>query len=221
MKFFSRINPFGVSGKPTGGNNGDIVRSTTDNDLYFNSNGIWVPLAFDSIAKYITKNYVPSPTTNIKEMFPSFGAYTTLAVTAGRCYFMPTPIGMPITLTYIGIDVAVTAAGTAEVALYNGDGANGAPYTRVAYASGIDTSTAGAKLVNIGSILLGPGLYWAAVRCSATPTLRATAASIIIAAAGTTQYRHLFNSDALLTNPVTTSPTNLGTTAPLVIARWS
>jgi hypothetical protein len=221
MKFFSRINPFGVSGKPTGGNNGDIVRSTTDNDLYFNSGGIWVPLAFDNVAKYITKKYVPSPATNNKEMFPSFGAYTTLAVTAGRCYFMPTPIGMPISLTYIGLEVTTASAGTAEVALYRGDGSNGAPLTRVAYASGIDTGTTGVKLVSIGPISLEPDLYWAAVRCTAAATLRATATSFIIAISGATQYRHLFNSDASLANPVATSPTNLGTTSPLVIGRWS
>jgi len=221
MKFFSRINPFGVSGKPTGGNNGDIVRSTTDNDLYFNSNGIWVPLAFDNVAKYITKKYVPSPATNNKEMFPSFGAFTTLAVTAGRCYFMMTPIGMPITLTHIGIEVTTASAGTAEVALYSGDGSNGAPSTRVAYASGIDTSTIGIKIVSIGPVSLEPDLYWAAVRCTAGAGLRATATSLILAISGVIQYRHLFNSDAALTNPVTTSPTSLGTTAPLVIGRWS
>jgi hypothetical protein len=221
MRFFSRINPFGVSGKPTGGSNGDIVRSTTDNDLYFNSNGIWVPLAFDSVAKYLTKKYVPSPGTNNKEMFPSFGAFTTLAVTAGRCYFMPTTIGMPITLTHLGLEVTTASAGTAEVALYRGDGTNGAPSTRVAYASGIDTSTTGTKIVSIGSVSLEPDFYWAALRCTAAATLRATATSFIIAVSGATQNRHLFNSDAALTNPVTTLPTGLGTTAPLVIGRWS
>lgn len=221
MKFFSRINPFGVSGKPTGGSNGDIVRSITDNDLYFNSNGIWVPLAFDSVAKYITKKYVPSPTTINKEMFPSFGAFTTLVVTAGRCYFMPTTIGMPITLTHLGIEVTTAVAGTAEVALYRGDGTNGRPFTRVAYASGINTGAVGVNIVSIGSVALEPDFYWAAVRCTAAARLRATATSLIIAISGATQYRHLFNADATLANPVTTSPASLGTTAPLVIGRWS
>jgi len=221
MKFFSRINPFGVSGKPTGGSNGDIVRSITDNDLYFNSNGIWVPLAFDGVAKYITKKYVPSPTTNNKEMFPSFGAYTTLTVTAGRCYFMPTAIGMPITLTHLGIEVTNAVAGTAEVALYRGDGTNGAPFTRVVYVSGINTGAVGINIVYSGATYLEPDFYWAAVRCNVAPALRATTASLILATSGETQYRHLFNGDATLTNPVTTSPTNLGTTAPLVFGRWS
>jgi hypothetical protein len=221
MKFFSRINPFDVSGKPTGGNNGDIVRSTTDNDLYFNSNGIWVPLAFDTFAKYSALKFVPNPTLNNKPIIFCLGPFTTLTVTAGRCYFIPTPIGMPITLTHIGIEVTTASAGTAEVAIYRGDGANGAPYTRVAYASGIDTGIAGTTTLNIGSVSLAPDLYWAAVRCSATPTLRAASESLILTVVNSTQYRHLFNSDASLSNPVATSPTNLGTTSPLVIGRWS
>lgn len=178
----------------------------------------WAP---DPFALLMEATFLPSPTTNWRSLWPFTGAAATQALTAGRCYFIPFVVYQPRSITALGIEVSTASAGTAEVAVYDSDGANGRPGTRLAYVSGLSTGATGIVSGTV-SVTLQPGLYWAALRGSAAATLRAAAGAFGFAVNGTSRFNHLFNSDAALTDPVTTDPTSLGTgNVPHIYARWS
>lgn len=145
-----------------------------------------------------------------------------VTVAAGTCYFVPFTIGQSLTLSLFGIAVTAAASGTAEIAIYDDDGTNGRPLTRLVRVSGLDTSTTGVKSASI-SLSLTPGIYWAALRCTAAPSLAGASSCPVIAIdASGTQYTLLQNSDTALNNPVTTDPTTLSSMVPPVFyARYA
>lgn len=180
----------------------------------------WAP---DPFALLIEATFLPNPTTNWRSLWPFTGAGTTIALTAGRCYFILVPVYHTRSITALGFEVSAASAGSAEVAIYAPDGTSGRPGTRLAYVSGLNTGATGVQSSAV-SVTLEPGLYWAALRSTAAATLRGAAGSFAfgISTGGNNRITHLFNADAALTDPVTSDPTSVGTgTLPHIYARWS
>jgi len=176
----------------------------------------------DALGVFFMAPFLPSPSTNWRCLWPYTGAGTTIAVTSGRCYFVPFIVLQPITVTDLGIEVSTAATGTAEVAIYAADGTSRRPGTRLAYVSGLSTGATGVVSGAV-SVTLQPGAYWAALRCSAGPTLRGAAGAFAfnVVTGGNNRANHLFSTAAALSDPVGTDPTSLGTgTVPHIYARW-
>lgn len=166
--------------------------------------------------------FLPNPTTNWRSVFPFFATGTTLGLTAGRCYFIPFAVQLERSLTDLGFDVSTASAGTAEVAIYASDEVSGRPGTRLAYVSGLTTDSTGVKSGAI-SVTLQPGLYLAALRSSASATVRATSGPLHWAIWGTNnRVTNLYSTESALNDPVWTDPTTLGFgTVHNIYARWS
>ena len=176
---------------------------------------------YDGHGMFVDAPFVPSPSSTWRTLVQTFGALTTLAPTAGRCYFIPFYVQNSRTITAIGIEVTAAANGaTGEVAIYSAESVyNYRPYSRLAYVSGLDLSTTGVKSGAV-SLTPDPGLYWAAVRVTGS-TLRAAATVYAFSISGSNRGTHLYHSDTALNHP-TSDPTTIGlNTVPLVLARWT
>jgi hypothetical protein len=215
-----------TAGSPTGLLAGEPAVNLAERRLWVGDGSASLLVAdggvLDALGAFFMAPFLPSPSTNWRCLWLYTGAGTTIAVTAGRCYFVPFPVLQPITVTALGIEVSTAATGTAEVAIYNSDGTSRRPGTRLAYVAGLSTGATGVVSGAV-SVTLQPGIYWAALRCSAAATLRgATGPFAFGISAGTNnRVNHLYNADAALTSPVTSDPTSQGVgTVPHVYARW-
>lgn len=208
--------------KPSGLVSGELAVNTNDKILYIGTPS--APILLPAVDQAILNEapWLPSPTTNWRSLCPFTGAGTTIAMTAGRCLFIPFVNWSERIITDLGIEVSASSAGTAEVAIYAPDGVSQRPGSRLAYVGSLDTGTTGVKS-GVVNVSLMPGLYWAAVRCSAAATLRGAAGSFAwsIAVGGNNRITHLFNTNNSLADPVASDPTSLGTgTLPHIYARW-
>jgi hypothetical protein len=215
-----------TAGSPTGLLAGEPAVNLAERRLWVGNGSASLLVAdggvLDALGAFFTAPFLPSPSTSWRCLWPYTGAGTTIAVTSGRCYFIPFPVLQPVTLMDLGIEVSTAATGTAEVAIYAADGTARRPGTRLAYVSGLSTGATGVVSGAI-SVTLQPGLYWAALRCSAGPTLRGAAGAIAfgVVTGGNNRANHLFSAAAALSDPVGTDPTSLGVgTIPHIYARW-
>ncbi|MCX7618276.1 hypothetical protein [Tepidiforma sp.] len=202
---------------------GELAANLADRVLYLGLASGFARLPAIDLAVLADAPFLPSPTTNWRCLWPFTGAGGTIAMTAGRCVFVPFVVWLPWSVTDLGIEVSTSSTGSAEAAIYASDGTSRRPGTRLAYVSGLDTGTTGVKSGAV-SLTLPPGLYWAAVRCTAAATLRGAAGgvSFSIVTGGNNRGNHLFSSASSLANPVGTDPTSIGSgTVPHIYARWS
>lgn len=205
---------------PSGLASGEPAVNLPDGLLWIG--GFEIPLAEPWVALYNEAPFLPSPTTNWRSLWPFTGVGTTIALTAGRCYFIPFWVMSPRSITALGYEVSTSSAGSAEVAIYAADGTSYRPRTRLAYVSGLNTGATGVQSGAV-SVTLQPGLYWCALRSSAAATLRGAAGAFAfgISTGGNNRITHLFNADASLADPVASDPTSLGVgTVPHIYARW-
>jgi hypothetical protein len=214
-----------TSNTPSSLQHGELAARTSTGELWVGDSGgnpviVSDPRIMQALAVTFGSAANPSATA-WKSLHLGF-AKTTLALTAGRCYFMPFGVFKKITVTALALEVTTASAGTAELAIYSANAAGNAPVQRLAYVSGLDTSATGVKSGTV-SVTLEPGAYFAALRATAAATLRAfsTAAQFGVVTGGTALNSHFYNSDASLsTNP--TVPLTGGTgNVPIVHAQFS
>jgi hypothetical protein len=215
-----------TAGSPTGLLAGEPAVNLAERRLWVGDGSASLLVAdgglLEALSLFFAAPFLPSPSTSWRCLWPFTGAGTTITVTSGRCYFVPFPVLQPITVTDLGIEVSTAATGTAEVAIYAADGTSKRPGTRLAYVSGLSTGATGVVSGAV-SVTLQPGLYWAALRCSAAPTLRGAAGAFGfgISTGGNNRVNHLFNANSALTDPITSDPTSQGVgTVPHIYARW-
>lgn len=115
-------------------------------------------------------------------------ALTTLALTASRLYFVPFTVPRQVDLGGLRISVTTASAGSASIGIYGqyAPGGDEGAGSLIASATGLNTGTTGDKSFGFAnSVRLVTGrTYWAALICSATPTLRALAVGSVQMALG-------------------------------------
>jgi hypothetical protein len=101
-------------------------------------------------------------------------AATTLALPSARLYAIPFFCPTTFKMGQIDINVTTLSAGNARLGIYEDNG-KCAPGKLLLDAGEVATGTTGVKGITITKILRGGKLYWLALVCAATPTIRALA----------------------------------------------
>lgn len=103
-------------------------------------------------------------------VLPGWYAASVVAATAtaGRIYYTPIFVSQTTTYIRLGCNVIMTAAGTADLRIFNWN--NGLPGSLILSAGTVNTGTSGRKEITI-SQQLTRGYYFLAIRCTAAPTI--------------------------------------------------
>jgi hypothetical protein len=99
------------------------------------------------------------------------GTRGTAALTANRVYFVPFAVTRRCTLKTIGVEVTTGSAGTARVGVFSATALGLPDEVLKEAASTVDTTNIAVVTTALG-LELAPGVYFAAVKPSATPTVR-------------------------------------------------
>lgn len=153
------------------------------------------------------------PTSTTRPVISATGAnaFTTLALTSGRAYWIPFRVERWIRCITLTAEVTTTGAGTQTLHLYKSDSL-GRPTARLISGT-FDGSTTGVKTVTLNQPL-EPGVYWLVLHAGSTPTLRAVAVGGAVplahATGGTALVTHFYTS-GVPSNPAPTSGFTAGT----------
>ncbi len=172
----------------TQGGAGTVLTNDGGGNLSWSSSGGGFSYSVWHILNPINTNtwYVPYAT--------NATAFTTLTLTANRIYYIPFVPQINVTITSLAVEVTTAATGTGQIGIY--DTSNYRPNSLLGSVN-IDTGTTGVKSGSVSINLQAGQLYWLALICGGTPTIRAVAVasvqSIMGIAAGVTAWNTHYN----------------------------
>jgi hypothetical protein len=165
------------SGQYIDGASSIVLANKNDSVILQSYNGNWYTVR--PFRPFVIQSFAPKPP-GINDYVVPYAtngtAATTFTFTANRIYWIPFIVWSTVSITGMAVNVT-TAASTGQnnliyVGIYSST-TTYAPNTLITSAS-FDCSSTGLKTATV-SLTLQPGVYWIAIACDITPTIRAVA----------------------------------------------